>query len=102
MTSLGRRYEDLGLRPCGEDRNNRSGERISPLYLLDSTEQVCALSVRSVKNMYYRIVYQKSFLRRWVAYITHIKKNSGFPWWSSGEESAFQFRGHEFDPGFTN
>ena len=24
--------------------------------------------------------------------------NSGLPWWSSGKESAFQRRGHRFDP----
>jgi len=84
-------------------RNNRGDERMSwHLYLLDSTEWVCAPIIRSVKNMCYRIVFQKSFLRRWVAYITHRKKNSRFPWWSSGEESAFQFRIHEFDPWFTN
>ena len=25
--------------------------------------------------------------------------NRGLPWWASGKESAFQCRGHGFDPG---
>ena len=27
-----------------------------------------------------------------------IANNAGIPWWSSGEESAMQCKGHRFDP----
>ena len=35
--------------------------------------------------------------RKFIALNAYIRKEEGLPWWSSGKESAFQFRGRGFD-----
>ena len=56
------------------------------------------MSVDLHQKKYQKISRQRKIIPGWSSVTQDIKTDEGLPWWLSGYESAWQCRGHGFDP----